>query len=159
MTIERWIHDLHDPDTAVRLTAEASLIGAGADAVERLAAVIRDPDMPVEARWRACCALGDIGAAAAVGPLIDTLNDPAWEVRHSVVYALAHLRDPRGFDPLLDVLMRGFKDEQIPYVAAIGLTQIDAARGDEALRQAADHPDDVVSSIARSALTGLAYLR
>ncbi|MDL1902010.1 HEAT repeat domain-containing protein [Anaerolineae bacterium CFX9] len=159
MTIERWIEDLHHTDPAVRLSAEASLIEAGREAAVPLIAALQRGNLPVEARWRACCVLGDIGAPEAVDPLIALLGDPAWEVRHSAVYALAHLRDARSFGPLQRVLLRGYKDEQIPYVAAIGLAQIDPARGGEALKQAADHPDDVISSIARSALTGLDYLR
>lgn len=155
MTYETHIDQLINPDIATRLQADSDLHDpAYADA---LLAVLTDPARSNEMRWRAAVILGAIESHAAIETLIGALADPSWDVRHSAAWALGHLRDARGFDPLYAVVTSAVKDEQIPYVAAIGLTQIDRERGMTALQAAAQHPADEVMSIARSALTGLRF--
>lgn len=143
------------PDLATRITADSALH----DPVHASALIdlLRDSSQPTEARWRAAVILGAIGAESALDALIAALTDPSWDVRHSAAWALGALRHPHGFDPLYQIVMSTIKDEQIPYVAAIGLAQIDPERGLAALRAAADHADPTIRSIARSALTSLSY--
>jgi len=143
------------PDLAARLQADSALhdpIHAAA-----LITLLSDAEQPTEARWRAAVILGAIESRAAVPVLIAALADPSWDVRHSAAWALGHIGDPRGFAPLHNSVTSAIKDEQIPYVAAMGLVQIDHDRGMAALHAAAQHPADAVLSIARSALTGLQY--
>lgn len=143
------------PDLAARLQADSALHDSAHAAA--LIALLADAAQPTEARWRAAVILGAIAARDAVPALIAALADPSWDVRHSAAWALGHMGDPRGFAPLHGIVTSSIKDEQIPYVAAMGLTQIDRERGLTALREAAHHPADAVLSIARSALTGLEY--
>jgi HEAT repeat protein len=152
---ETEIIRLAAPDLAARIAADSALHDP--DCAAALIALLRDSGQPTEARWRAAVILGAIGAADALDALIAALADPSWDVRHSAAWALGALRHPRGFDPLQQIVMSTVKDEQIPYVAAIGLAQIDPERGLAALRAAADHPDPTIQSIARSALTSLSY--
>ena len=56
-------------------------------------------------RWNAAEALGQIGDARAVVPLIDALKDGNPEVRCSAATALGNLGDERTVIPLISVLM------------------------------------------------------
>jgi hypothetical protein len=55
-------------------------------------------------RWRAAEALGQIGDAGAVEPLITALEDSAWNVRGVVVLALGQIGDVRSVGPLIEAL-------------------------------------------------------
>lgn len=152
---ETEISRLAAPDLATRIAVDSALHDLAY--TDALIALLRDDSQPTEARWRAAVILGAIGAQAALDALIAALADPSWDVRHSAAWALGALRHPGGFDPLHRIVMSTVKDEQIPYVAAIGLAQIDPEHGLAALRAAADHADPTIQSIARSALTSLSY--
>lgn len=158
---------LSSPDLGTRMAAESVLKNGGGNVGDRTAGVLiqllLDPRQPLEARWRAAVILGDLGngegtalAPPVVSALVTATADEAWEVRHSAIYALSHLRAPEGFTPLLAQVLKAFKDEQIPFVAGLGLTQINAAAGRIALEQAANHEDPAIYSVARSVLAALA---
>jgi len=149
------IMQLGAADLAARLAADSALHDPAY--AQALIALVEDSAQPVEARWRAAVILGAIGARDALDVLTTALRDPSWEVRHSAAWALGALRDPRAFEALHAIVTSTVKDEQIPYVAAIGLVQIDPERGRAALHAASAHPDPAVLSIARSALTSLSY--
>ncbi|MBI4612829.1 MAG: HEAT repeat domain-containing protein [Planctomycetes bacterium] len=55
-------------------------------------------------RLAAADALGEAGVARALGPLVEMLADPAWQVRAAVIANLRKLRLAEAIDPLLDRL-------------------------------------------------------
>lgn len=149
------IMQLAAPELAARMAADSALHDPSY--AEALIALVSDSAQPAEARWRAAVILGAIGSVSALETLVAALTDPSWDVRHSAAWSLAALRDRRGFEALHAIVTSTVKDEQIPYVAAIGLVQIDSEQGRAALHAAAEHTDPAVLSIARSALTSLSY--
>ncbi|HVU11554.1 MAG TPA: HEAT repeat domain-containing protein [Phototrophicaceae bacterium] len=143
------LNDLHSPDLQMRLNASAHLLDARA--VEPLLALVSDMSAPNEARWRAVILLGWLGDAQAVEPLLALLTDASWDVRNSAVWSLGMIGAAAAFDPLARVLHTS-KDEQVPYIAALMLIRLDAARAHALLTGALGHSDESVQRIARSAL-------
>lgn len=157
LSLNEMIDALGSPDLQKRLRAEYALLCAEQEGVEPLIDVLAERSRPDEARWRAAVVLGYSGAAAAVPALIDALDDTSGDVRHSAVWALARLRDAAAFDRLAAIALSGVKDEQIPLVAAIGLVLIDHERGRDVLDAASRSENDIISSIAASALAGFRF--
>ncbi|HEV7845153.1 MAG TPA: HEAT repeat domain-containing protein, partial [Thermoleophilaceae bacterium] len=81
------------PDAEVRALA-ASLLGAvgGAEAVERLVALLDDEDAAVRAA--ATTALARLRHWPAAGPIAERLGDPAWAVRRAAGLGLRELGAP-----------------------------------------------------------------
>ena len=69
-------------------------------------------DVRVEAAW----ALGEIGDARAVDPLIEALTDEYGRVRMSAAQALGEIGNQRAVGPLTEAL----KDESVIYLASSG---------------------------------------
>jgi len=149
--------DLADSNPISRIAAENALISAGESACEPLIAAVLDPQTDSEARWRAACVLGKIGGSQAVDSLLAVLNDSAWDLRHSAIWSLGVLGDSRAFEPLLAVVNDDQKEEQIRFVAALGLTYINQSQAVEALQAAARHTSPGIRRTAKSALARLEY--
>ncbi len=143
------LNDLDARDLGARFDAGKRLLDA--QAVEPLLALVSDPSAPNEARWRAVILLGWLGDAQAVEPLLALLTDASWDVRNSAVWSLGMIGAAAAFDPLARVLHTS-KDEQVPYIAALMLIRLDAARARTLLTAALSHSDESVQRIARSAL-------
>jgi HEAT repeat protein len=80
------------------------LIKFGEAAVEPLIAVLKDKDKDNDVRWYAASALGKIGDAKAVEPLIAALKDEDRVIRRIAVMALGEIGDARAVEPLNAVL-------------------------------------------------------
>jgi HEAT repeat protein len=143
---------LSSANLAERLQAENDLADEGAPVVETLIGILENRSAPPEARWRAAMILGDVGDARAVEPLIRQMDDPEWAVRHSATWALGMIRDPRAFAPLRDLLLGGSLDEQVPYVAGMGLCCIDSTAAECVLRAAVTEENEAARRVALSAL-------
>lgn len=143
-------------DLGTRMAAESALKDGDHETMTALIGVLADGAQPEEARWRAAIILGDLEAVDAVPALLAALGDESWEIRHSAVYALGHLCAPAGFDALYREVMNAFKAEQIPYVAGLGLMQVDVERGRTALEAAAQHENAAICSVARSVFAAVA---
>ena len=63
-----------------------------------------DPDVNV--RHAAAASLGQVGAAEAVGPLIDVLRTEPW-LQYPAIHALGEIGDARAEAPLLELLIAG----------------------------------------------------
>ncbi len=70
-------------------------------------------------RWHAAGALGAIGDARAVEPLIDALRDSGWEVRSAAVKALVEIGAP-AVRPLIVALKEGREDVRWRVAEALG---------------------------------------
>lgn len=142
---------LSAPDLWARLQAECALAEAGRALIPDMLGLVGDASAAVEARWRAIMILGDLGDADAVDALMTAAADPAWDIRHSAVWSLGMIGDARAFDLLLRVASTG-TDEQVPYVAALALGQIDRPRAVTVLGQLhAAPPSDAARRTAHSA--------
>ncbi len=146
------LNDLTSSDLWARLDAGNRLLDS--QAVEPLLALISDAAAPNEVRWRAVILLGWLADTRAVEPLLALLADPSWDVRNSVVWSLGMISAANAFDPLVRVFQTS-KDEQVPYIAALMLIRIDAARARDLLTAALGHPEETVQRIARAALATL----
>lgn len=142
---------LSAPDLWARLQAECALADAGRALIPDLIALVSDASAASETRWRAAMILGELKDAGAVDALITAAADPVWDVRHSAVWSLGMIGDARAFDLLLRVASTG-TDEQVPYVAALALGQIDRSRALTVLGQLfAAPPGDAARRTAHSA--------
>lgn len=101
-------------------------------------------------RWNAADALGKIGEARAVEPLIGALWDPDVTLKQHAADALGRLGDGRAVEPLLTML--GKQDGLIRLVAARALGELGDARAIQPLRAALADPDDWVRATAAEAL-------
>ncbi|MFQ3568040.1 MAG: HEAT repeat domain-containing protein [Aggregatilineales bacterium] len=156
--LKQWIDALGSPSLIERITADVALMNAGAAAVEPLLACLNDLSRPLEMRWRAAVNLGSIGDSRSLEALIAALNDEAWEVRHSAAWALGRLADQRGFAALVTFVEHPSVDEQIPYVIAMALIDIDQAAAQQVLQHALSSPHEDVRSWAHSALLNLDFV-
>ncbi len=80
-----------------------------------------------EVRQVAAEALGEMGDARAVKPLIAVLQDEDAEVRWTAARALGRLGDNRAFGPLVTLLEDGDRDVRLATVAALGELRDDRA--------------------------------
>ncbi|MFO0725325.1 MAG: PilT/PilU family type 4a pilus ATPase [Myxococcota bacterium] len=94
---------LRDPDWWLRIMA-ADCLGQFKDplAIEPLMGALEDPDT----KWAALEALARIGTNAAVGPVVNQLNDPRPEVKLEAVSALASFPDERLVPILKQVIQQ-----------------------------------------------------
>jgi hypothetical protein len=84
--------DLESPDSNVRMRALTWIAarGGGEEVLQKVAHLLLHDDLD-EARERAAQALGRLKREEAIPWLIQGLNDPVWEVRSAVGWALVNL--------------------------------------------------------------------
>jgi HEAT repeat protein len=122
---------------------------------------LKDDDPPEQ--WRAAYALGSIaealgriGDARAVNPLIVVLRDSDRPGQWGAARALGWIGDARSVEPLIVAL--GDSDPSLRSRAAIALGQIGDARGVKPLTTALKDVDDSVRSEATKSLTKMGNL-
>jgi HEAT repeat protein len=95
-------------DKGVCKAAAGALVEIGTPAVAPLVAALKDSDTHVQ--WQAARALGQIGDARAIEPLIAALEDVEidWTVCRTAAEALGQVGDARAVKPLIAVLERDF---------------------------------------------------
>jgi len=69
--------------------------------VTQLEKDFRNPVLDASVRQAVANALGKVGDARAVEPLLAQLSDPTASVRQAVINALVRIGDPRAVEPLL----------------------------------------------------------
>ncbi len=92
-------------------------------AVKSLIDAVKNTSHPDMVRWCAAEALGEIGDAAAVEPLIAVLDDPNDTLQEYAVRALGKIRDKRAVEPLIQCLSRRsnyFRDLVVEVLGEIG---------------------------------------
>ncbi len=165
--VDRWIQDLKDPNPIVRDTGAGESLtqtvmdwqarGKAVRAlgqlnnsdVEPLIQALKYEDRMIRAS--AAMALGHLGDARAVGPLIQTLKDDEdWLVRTSSAEALGKLNDTRAIEPLI----KAFKDEDsgVRLYAAEALAELNDTGAVDLLIQALKDEDPEVRYYAARAL-------
>jgi len=98
--------------------------GIGEPAVKPLIAVLKDKKSKDDKRRGAASALGQIGEARAVGPLISVLDSDTETARIEAAKSLGQIGDVRAIEPLASFL----KEETVPWIretAVEALAQID----------------------------------
>ncbi|HYO89068.1 MAG TPA: HEAT repeat domain-containing protein [Candidatus Limnocylindrales bacterium] len=155
--LAEWLAALNSPSLQTRLEGDAALVAQGTVAEAPLIALLRDTDAPDEARWRAAFTLGTIGSPAAMPTLTAGLRDASWSVRHACACALGEMADPAAALALWAVVTAPVPDEQVNYVAAIGLLRVNRSQGEAMLRAAAAGSSRAGRNTAISALASLAY--
>lgn len=94
---------LQHEDTRIWGEASGALIEIGEPAVEPLILALKDVNPRV--RWIAAAALGEIGDARAVEPLVNAITtDPERDVRWHAVDSLGKIGDVRAIGPLTQSL-------------------------------------------------------
>jgi HEAT repeat protein len=120
--IKRKIKQLRSDKPEVRAEAICALAELGdVQAVKPLCAVLNDEQRPL--RIAAAQALGAIGHASAIGPLIDSLlRESSWDVRHEAVEALRKIGDPQAINNLV-LILESDRDEGAREFAAWALKE------------------------------------
>lgn len=147
---ESWIEQLGSKNPSERLTAENALIVSGNEAEMPLIATLTSEND--ESRWRAATILGDIKATHAIELLFPLLKHAVYDTRAAATYALGMIGEMRAFDTLADVAFGNEPDEQLPYVAALGLLRLNRDRALDLLNHALAHPLEPVRRMAMTAL-------
>ncbi|MDY6819648.1 MAG: HEAT repeat domain-containing protein [Halobacteriales archaeon] len=161
-----------DPDDTVTAAAIDALNQIGLEAVEKLIARMTDSDFDANADWAkvqafvkalsadipelriaAANALGELGEANAVPPLVDRLNDTDPRVRERAARSLGILADPRAVDPLIQHL-----DDEHPRVRREVAEALGAIGSDKAVSALQDLLEDSNESVRRIAIDGLGNL-
>ena len=84
------------------------------------AIILKLTDEDVDVRWKAAGALGRIGDAKAVDPLIKALNDEHEPVRYTVTGALGRISDIKAVDPLINALKDEYESMRWKAAEALG---------------------------------------
>jgi HEAT repeat protein len=108
-------------------------------------------------RAAAAQALGELGDARAISPLILTLQDQYPQVRLSAADALSKFSDPRVVEPLIKLLQSLSPDSEIRKIAALGLGNQKDSRAVAPLCKALNDPDWSVREAATEALDRLGW--
>lgn len=125
---------MEHPDTAARYWA-VRYVGLTGDvsAAPRVVAILADPQASVasQAAW----ALGQLGGAESVDPLVSALGHSAWVVRGRAAEAFMHRPDERAIPGL--ALLLADRQKHVRTAAALALAEIGTAEAAEALAAAA----------------------
>lgn len=144
--IEPLIQALNDWDLHERDVAD-SLAMIGEPAVESLLLAMEEP----ETKWGAITALGDIGDARAIYPLVKASRDVDPKIRGAAVIALGKIGDGRVVQPLI-----GFLNVEegvvIRQFAIEALGDIGDSRAIASLTQASKDEDASIRKYAEEAL-------
>ena len=132
---------LKDPNASLRAAA-ARMIGESGikESVDRLVALLQsDPEPKV--RKDAAYALGLIGDATAVKPIVAALKDESPMVRGMAAEALTYIRDLSVLDSLLETLQD--PSAEVRYWGAFAVGQIGGEDCIHALRRLADSDNEI----------------
>ncbi len=144
-------------DIGKRLKDESRLLAAGIDDLPALRQMTVTQGGDLESRWRAAIALGKLRDLESVGALTSLTRDPAWEMRHSAVWSLCLLADAAALEILAAICSTEKLDEQINYIAAMGLAADFGEQGKQILEANLRHHDASVRAWARCSLANVAY--
>ena len=117
-------------------------------AVPKLLEMLEDPAEDESVRLEVIKALGDIGDAVAVGPLVRHLREGDSERRRRTAEALGKLGDPKAVQALTAMLM----DDDVKYTAIWALGNIQDDHVTAILTGLLDDPDTFVRFNAHKAL-------
>jgi HEAT repeat protein len=119
-------------------TSARALAQIGAQAVDPLILALSDATRPEFARVNAVTALGEIGDARAVEPLVAILRDETSAIRLAAGQALGHLNHPRSVEALIAAL-----DDDMPEIRRTAILSLGAVGGKgvfDALERVATDP-------------------
>ncbi|GBC77852.1 Phycocyanobilin lyase subunit alpha [bacterium HR08] len=156
--VPELMHASEDEDLGVQLAAVRALAQiADARAAPILCRWLGEKRLIPEIRQQIARALGEIGSAEAVEPLIQALRDEDWWVRTAAAKALGQIGDARAVEPLIQALRD--KGKWVRTAAAKALGQIGDARAVEPLIQALRDWDESVRTAAAEALVKIGDAR
>jgi HEAT repeat protein len=147
--MDQLIENLNHAELRVRLEAWRDLVNRGAESLHSLIAAL-DSDI-VEIRWRAAAALGWIGDARAIQPLVRRGHGEGYEAKYNIVWALGQIGHADAITPLMEIIHAG--DTELPdirYNAALALARLGQA---DTLHQSLVGSPEPVHRVAQAALT------
>jgi HEAT repeat protein len=153
ITYDAALRDIVSADVRARVGAADALgdVPEGADRAAAAGALAKAcSDARFEVRRSAALALGELGSAAPIDPLVGLLGDEHPEVRQAAAIALGRLGDERAFEPLAQALRDGPPD--VRFQAAASLVEIDAERAYDPLCAAIHDGDAEVRGNVAAAL-------
>ncbi|NWF70319.1 MAG: HEAT repeat domain-containing protein [Chloroflexi bacterium] len=154
-TLDSWVRALRAGDTLAKIAAADALAALGAPAVPALLETLGSGD--AETRWRAAAALGWIDDSRSSAPLLALLHESDWSLRHSALWALAMKRDASISAGLFAVLLDASSEEQIRYLAAMGLAHQQQDALTNRLRALAQDDNELLRRPANAALINPAF--
>ncbi len=143
--MQTLVYQLSHAETTARVHAEHALIHEG-DPLP-LIALLQDTSAPKEGRWRAAAILGDLADNRALESLVTALHDDDPDVRNWAAWSLCALDHPGAFAALSDLVLNGAADEQIPFMAGLGMINRDRARAEAIFAQAALGDNEVTRRV------------
>ncbi len=139
---------LDDDSKDVRLFAVDVLARIRSPAAEKaLRAALEDRDVNVAAA--AAAALGEIGAPAAVGPLIRALKANSW-IRCAIARSLGQIGGPEAVQALVGLSQD--EDELVAFAAVQSLADLCDPQASRHLQRLAAHGNPVLAAAASAAL-------
>lgn len=154
--IARYVKDLNDPDSRIRLQAVRKLLKLVPEKAQQYQMTryindLKDSDTQVQAS--AANALGTIGDATAVQPLVTALNDNDALVRRNAVTALSQislrLKDATVVKPAIESLISLLQDKSNTVSASAVTTLAEIGKpAVESLANASNSDNAVIRAIA-----------
>jgi HEAT repeat protein len=151
-SLDQHLAALQSDDPLSQLQACDALIQIGDPALPALHDLLNSPH--VEICWRVIITLGWIASQRSRRVIMNALNKQGaeWAVRHSAVWALGRIENTIVTRKLLSVLVAADTEEQIRYVAAMGLLTHQRPYAEEAMRLALDQKDENLTCAIQSAI-------
>lgn len=138
-----FIKFLRENDEEMAGFGRATLVAAGAEAIDPLIELLTDENEDVKTRTRAGIALGDIGNPS-ITPLLEVLKEQKFKTRFSaeVIGMAAEALSAIG-NQAIEPLVQALKSELRPvrFGAATALVKTGDAKAMDAVRNAANHCD------------------
>lgn len=127
--------------------------------VLEMRAELLDGALPIPQRFRALFALRSVGGDAAVGALLEGLEDPSALFRHEVAFALGQMQAEGAVERLKQVLRDGEEHSMVRHEAAEALGAIASAECLEALEDAIGGEPGKCQVVRETAVLALQRLR
>lgn len=148
---KRVVTSVSSGGSSVSSIATAALIQIGSPAIDALVLVLEEGE--ICARSEGARAMGEIGSAEAVIPLLDLVRKTEWTTVRSQARRALEKSGPAAIDPLLEALKD--RSPTVRRVAAECLGKAGTKRSTEALTEMLDDPDKECRRAASMALLGL----
>ena len=147
--VDVLIAHFRDADPFVRLECVEALGRIGEAAIPALVVALDEGDLRPYAAW----ALAALGHPQAVAPLIEALQQPAWDFRWQAVEGLGKLKAGAAVGPLLQALQD--RDAGVRAMAAWSLGEVGDKRAQPALEHALRDEEEDVRQAAEKSLARL----
>ncbi|XP_065160503.1 deoxyhypusine hydroxylase [Atheta coriaria] len=135
------------------------MVNVTEDKVQRIGAVLCDPERPLKERFRALFTLKNIGGPVAIKCIEKAFLDSSALLKHEVAYCLGQMQDPVANKILVTVLRDKQQEAIVRHEAAEALGAIASEESTEILQEYSQDPTIEVKETCELALERLAFLQ